>query len=491
MTTTLEPRKSMEPYLRDDVVFYPHQIEGIRKLMRWKSGLLADDMGLGKSVQALTVFIGDVFTGQGNTAIVVCPVTLRANWADEIEKFTRIPYILLGEEYNPTTGRPRILTPIERSRQVVEFAMWNKPKIMIVNYEQVDAHLDELNALNARMLIFDEAHKIKGAETKRTKACLALKGERSFLLTGTPILNDVSELWPILNRIAPDHFPNPYSFKNRYCIMGGYKNKTITGHKNQKQLHAILEQVMLRRLKSEVLDLPEVQYIQMQVELSPTQQALYEQAEEELQIENVDPNCDPYELDDAMQRMMRLLQICGTPATLGYPDDSYKLDAVTEKALELVRRGEKVAVFTRFRPVLHALERRFTQAMIPTMVLHGDTPRHERQPLVKSVGQIPGGAALIAMSQVAGEGLNMTWSKYCFRVDRLFVPGLNRQIVDRLHRIGADETQPIQVFDFIARGTMEARVEAINRMKEREFKSIIEDASIVREILRAIRNKEA
>jgi SNF2 family DNA or RNA helicase len=76
-------RKSMEPYLKDEVAFYDHQVEGIRKMMRMKSVLLADDMGLGKSIQALTVFVGDVIQGKGSTAIIVCPVSLRGNWADE------------------------------------------------------------------------------------------------------------------------------------------------------------------------------------------------------------------------------------------------------------------------------------------------------------------------------------------------------------------------------------------------------------------------
>lgn len=479
----------MEPYLKDEVVYYPHQVDGVRQLMHWNSSLLADDMGLGKSLQALTVFIGDVYTGQGNTCIVICPVSLRGNWADEIEKFTRIPYKILGQEYSPITGRPRTLTAMERTAQIVEFAMWDKPKILIVNYEMVEPHLDELNVLNARMLIFDEAHTMKNPEAKRTKACLALKGKRSICLTGTPVLNDVAELWPLLNRIAPDHFPNYYAYKNRYCVMGGFKNRKVTGHKNQKQLHGILEQVMLRRLKKDVLDLPDVQYIRVPVDLHPTQLALYEQAEEEFEIANVDPHGKAYDTEDPMQRLMRILQICATPAALGYPDDSYKLDVVVDRARELVMRGEKVVVFTRFRPVVKCLMERFDKTGIPAMQLHGDVPPAMRQPLVQEMGRMTGGGVLVCMTQVAGVGLNMTWSRNGFRVDRLFVPGLNQQAVDRLHRIGADLTQPIQITDFIARGTMEERVEAINDAKKKEFQSIIEDAQVHRDILAALRRK--
>lgn len=487
--TTLAPRKSMEPYLRDDVVFYPHQIQGIRRAMRMKSVLWADDMGLGKSLQALTVFIGDVLTGQGNTCLIICPVSLRSNWADEIEKFTRIPYLLLGEEFNAMTGRVRTLNSVERSQQIVEFALWNKPKILILNYEQVAAHLEELNVLRARVAIFDEAHTIKNPEAKRTKACLALKAERSMLLTGTPVLNGVTELWPILNRIAPAHFPNFYAFRNRYCVMGGYRNKQITGIKNPRQLHEILSQIMIRRLKSEVLDLPEVQYVRVGVPLHPEQQKLYDEATTLFEI--TDPNGPSYDLNDDMLRFMRLLQIVDTPFTIDHPDNSYKLDAVVEKAVELVQSGEKVVVFTRFRAVITCLERRLEAVKITTRSLHGDVPPSARGTMAKDVANMKHGGVLLCMSQVAGVGLNFTWARYAMRVDRLFVPGLNQQVVDRLHRIGADKTQPVTILDFIGKGTVEQRVEDINRAKTKLSKDIIDndDVGLLREILRAIREK--
>lgn len=480
-------RKSMEPFLKDEVAFYPHQVEGIRRMMRMKSILLADDMGLGKSIQALTVFIGDVIQGKGSTALVICPVSLRNNWCDEIEKFTRLPYMTLGEEINPLTGRIRTLGPMERSRQIVLFATWNKPKILILNYEQVAPHLDELNALNARMAIFDEAHMLKNPEAKRTVACLDLKSERSMMLTGTPILNGITELWALFNRIAPDFFPNFYAFRNRYCVMGGYKNKKITGTKNPKQLHEILSQLMIRRLKADVLDLPEVQYIKVSVPLHPEQQKLYDQAHEEFMIS--DPSGPEYDVQDDMLRFMRLLQLIDTPATIGYPDNSYKLDAVVEKTMELLQGGNKVVVFTRFRPVLACLEKRFAVLGVTTGSLHGGIPAPQRADEAKRIGNMSGGAVLLCMSQVAGIGLNFTWSKHCLRVDRLFVPGLNQQIVDRHHRIGADLTQPVTVLDFIGRGTMEQRVEDINVAKKKLSNDIVDndDVGVIRELMRALR----
>ncbi len=481
------PRKSLAPWLHDTVEFYPHQVDGIRWLLRKRSFLLADDMGLGKSLQALTIFCADVKEGKGETCFIICPVSLRANWADEIEKFTTIPYVLLGEEMNPSTGRPKTLSKAERSKQILDFAVQVGPRIMILNYEQVNPHLDELNAIGAWCAVFDEAHAIKGHSSQRTKACLRLRAYRNFMLTGTPVLNQVNELWPLLNRIAPDHFPNYYAFVNRYCVFGGYKNKAIVGVKNQKDLHRILDQVMLRRLKKDTLDLPDIQTIQVVVELSHTQRKLYDQIDQEMRLDNVDPNAPGHVIENALTQFLRLKQVCGTPASLGYPDDSLKLDEVVNRAVEILANGEKLIVFTQFREVLARLKSRFTSEGLPVIELHGDVPKGERQNVVKKWSAYPDPAIILCMTQVAGVGLNMTAARTIFFVDKLFVPGLNDQAISRAHRIGQDKTQPVTVYEFIARHTIEYRIEQILRAKVRIFNNVIENVGIMRELVKALR----
>ena len=128
-------RKSLEPYISDSIEYYPHQVDGVRELAKRKSFLLADDMGLGKSLQAMTVFAIDVKRGWAKTCLVVCPVTLKGNWADEIEKFTSFSYEVLEG------------TPAQRRDMLKDFATWDEAKILVVNYEQVIAHQDELENL--------------------------------------------------------------------------------------------------------------------------------------------------------------------------------------------------------------------------------------------------------------------------------------------------------------------------------------------------------
>lgn len=471
-------RKSLEPWIRDEVEYYQHQVDGIRTLIRRKSFLLADDMGLGKSLQALTVFAADVKMGWCSTCIIISPVTLKGNWADEIEKFSRFPYVVLEG------------TPAKRRQQLADFKAIDGPKILIVNYEQVVAHLDDLDAFRFDVAIFDEAHYLKNPKAKRTKASLDLYSRRSFLLTGTPMLNHVNELWSILHRIDPDAYPKYWTFLNRYAVFGGFKDKQIIGVKNERELTDRLQGVMLRRMKSEVLDLPDVQYIERKIDLTSEQKKLYDEVVNEMRLPRAD-QATPDDIENALTKFLRLKQICGTTLPFTGEDHSSKLDLAYEDDLEIVANGNRVVVFTQFRDVQAAYVQRLAKSGMPVFELHGDVPIPDRVPIVKQWGQTRDPGIIVCMLQVASVGLNMVQARHGSFLDKLFVPGLNKQAVDRLHRIGQDETQPVQIREYIVRGTIEARVNQILRTKSRLFGEIVEaNPNWRRELYKAITENE-
>jgi SNF2 family DNA or RNA helicase len=456
-------RGSLEPWILDEVQYYPHQIEGVRQLARRKSFLLADDMGLGKSLQAMTIFAVDIVMGLSKTALIVCPVTLKGNWADEFEKFTRIPHVVLQG------------TPVQRSRQILDFEEMPGPKALIVNYEQVVSHLRELNALGFDIVIFDEAHYLKNPKAVRTKKCIDLSARRHFLLTGTPMLNHVDELWSILHIIDPFKFPKFWTFVSRYAVFGGYKDKQIIGVKNEKELTDRLHGVMLRRLKKDVLDLPEVQIIERRVDLSTEQRKLYDEVANEMRLPRVG-NATPDDIENALTKFLRLKQICGTTFEFTGEDHSSKLDLAIEDDLELLARGEKIVQFTQFRGVQTCYGRRIEKAApgVPVFFLNGDVKMDQRQGVIKSWRDVKGPAVIVPMLQVAGVGINLTATPYGSFLDKLFVPGLNQQAIDRLHRIGASTTQPVQIREYLCRGTIESRVNQILRVKSKLFGEIVE-----------------
>lgn len=486
-------RKSMEPWLLDEVQFYDHQIEGIRQMMGMRNFLLADDMGLGKSLQAMTVAIGDIVRGWANKMLIVAPITLKGNWSDEFEKFTRIPHIILGQSIDPKNPeRLKSLTPKQREAQLAEFALMEGPRALIVNYEQVDKHLVDLNRIGFDITVFDEAHYLKNPRAKRTKACHKIRSNRYFMLTGTPMLNQVNELWGILHLIDPAGYPKYWSFLNRYCVFGGYQDKQIIGVKNEQELQRRLNTVMIRRLKKDVLDLPEVQTIVRKLTLSDKQKALYDKAEIELEIPMVD-QMDPSEIENALTKLLRLKQVCGTTMPFTGVDDSSKLDAAIEDALEITANGNKLVVFTQFRDVLECFAERLDKANpdIPIWELHGDIPKHERQGHVKDWGSLHGPSVIICMLQIAGIGLNMTAARHAQFLDKLWTPGMNQQAVDRLHRIGASETQPVQILEYHMKGTVETRVEQVLRTKSKLFGTIVNDVDFKKKLLQALREKQA
>ena len=485
---SLEGRKSLEPWVLDTIEYYPYQIEGIRKMVGMQNFLLADEMGLGKSLQALTVAAADVIRGWVERIIIVAPVSLKGNWADEIITFTRFPYIILGqEEYENQPGKFKKLNKAARSKQLLQFDDIKGPKILIVNYEQVKPHLDELNDRNFDVAIFDEAHYMKNYKAQRTKACLALRSRRSFLLTGTPLLNHVNELWPLLHRIARDEYPRYWPFVTRFCVFGGYKDKEIVGVKREQELNRRLGSVMVRRLKKDVLDLPEVQRVSRKVDLSPEQRRIYDHAVENLEVEMADLD-DPAELENALVKFLRLKEICGTSWKFNGEDHSSKLDLAIPDALELLDNGHKVIVFTQFRPMLERYCVRLDEAAPSCNIweIHGDIAPPERVPIVHAWRDDPNPAVIVCSLKAGGVGLNMTAARHLQFLDKLFVPGLNKQAIDRAHRIGSDVTQPVTVLDYYARNTVESRVEQILKTKEKVFEDIVEVADFNRKLMKML-----
>lgn len=480
------------PYLYDTVEYYDHQIEGIRKMARMQNLLLADDMGLGKSLQALTVATIDVVRGWCSKMLVVAPVSLKGNWADEIEKFTTFPYMIFGEERTVTHGVLKVkkLGPAERSKQLLDFEKMQGPKILIINYEQVQPHLMELNKMRFDITIFDEAHYMKNWKSQRTKACLKLTSTRNFLLTGTPLLNQVNELWPLLHKIDPAGYPKYWGFVQRYCVFGGYKDKQIIGVKNEKELTERLQAVMIRRMKKDVLDLPDVQYIDRRVDLTPEQRKIYDKLMNELVLENLDGTED--DIDNALTKFLRLKQICGTTLPFTGTDFSSKLDLAVSDAIEILLNDNKLVVFTQFRDVKEAFCQRMDSIAPDWDIweLDGDVPTHQRQSIVNAWSKHPQPAMIVCMLQVAGVGLNMTAARHGFLIDELFVPGLNQQAIDRMHRIGADTTQPVQINRYITRNTIESRVQQILRTKKKLFGSIVDQSDFKRKLMQALMEQE-
>lgn len=277
-----------------------------------------------------------------------------------------------------------------------------------------------------------------------------------------------------------------WGYASKNCVFGGWQDKQIVGVKNEAELREIVDEYMLRRLKKDVLDLPEKQFINIRVDLTPEQRKLYDQINEDLMLTMPDdPN--PMQIENSLTKFLRLKQVCGTTAAFGYEDSSGKLDAAMERVEEIVvDNGEKLVMFTQFRGVMEAFEQRCAKAGVSVAAIHGDTPKRDRVPMIRrwSASSEPGVVA--CMYQVGGVGLNMTAANKMIRIDKLFVPKMNEQAEDRIHRIGASVSQPVQIYDFIARNTIESRIETILRSKRKIFDSIVDTGDFKKKLIAAL-----
>jgi SNF2 family DNA or RNA helicase len=243
------------------------------------------------------------------------------------------------------------------------------------------------------------------------------------------------------------------------------------------ELREKLQSRMLRREKKDVLDLPDKQHIIIRLDMNPLQRKLYNQMRDELRVDA--PSLDDGELvsANAMTKMLRLKQICGTAAAVpGQPDDSAKLDRAVEMVKEMIDSNEPVVIFTQFREILARMVERLEFAGMKPRMLHGDIPAVNRVPIVRAwteENERGNAQPIVCMFQVAGVGLNMTSARRLIFLDKLYVPKLNEQAEDRLHRIGADKTQPIQIFHLHMRNTIDSRIEAILKRKSDIFDTLV------------------
>ncbi len=476
---TLDKRKHLDK-IPDEQEFYQHQIDGVRRMVRMSGALLADEMGLGKSLSAATVAACAIQELETKKVLIVSPASLKGVWGDELNEHTAFTWTVV----------PSGISKAKRSAVIRDY----KTDMLIVNYEQVITHVVELNAIGFGMIIYDEAHMIKSRKSARTKACFKLRAPRHFLLTGSPLLNQVDDLWALLYRIDPVEWPNYWKFINRYAVYGGWGDKQIVGIKNEAELRERLAKYMLRREKKECLDLPEKQFIQVKLDPHPEQKRMYDHALIEMQV--LIPNAPPLEINNALTKFLRLKQICGTTATQeGCEDFSSKLDRAVEITQEVVANGEPIVIFTQFRGVLACMVNRLEKLLvpIPTWQLHGNIKAEDRKPMVNdwtSSAQRGYPGALICMYQVGGVGLTMTAASKVILLDKLFVPKLNEQAVDRLHRIGQKRT--VQIYELIMRGTVEARIERILKQKNTIFGAVvdIDNSNWKRKLIQAMQDTE-
>ncbi len=404
-------------------------------------GILADDMGLGKSLQVIALLLSE----QAGTSIVVCPTTLVLNWVNECTKFAPQLKVLA------VSGKGA-----ERKELVEEFGNYD---VVITSYELLRRDAGLYENIRFRFAVIDEAQYIKNPDTKNARAVKQLHADYRFALTGTPVENSLAELWSIFDFLMPGYLFSYPRFRDTLETEIVHGNETAA-----RRLNQLVKPFILRRLKTGVLkELPPKMESNILCPLEDKQRDIYA-ANLGLVKESVEAAGKNVNKVVVLSMLTKLRQICCEPQ-LVYPDydgNSAKLEACLDLVRTATAAGHKVLIFSQFTSMLEILRTRFVGEGITHYLLKGDTPKVER---VKLVSRFNGDATQVFLISLkaGGTGLNLTGADVVIHYDPWWNESVMQQATDRAYRIGQDKS--VQVYKLIMQDSIEQRIMRLQEKK--------------------------
>ena len=349
----------------------------------------------------------------------------------------------------------------------------------MISYQQLQRHIELLEPIRWHSIIADEAQALKNPLAKRTRAAYALKGEFKLITTGTPIENNLTELWSLFRFINPGLLGNLKRFSRRFThVIENAEQEPAKALKARRALKELIKPFMLRRLKSQVLqELPQKTEINQLVPLSDEEQHFYEalrqQALEQLQqLEQLD---NPSEQRIQMLAQLTKLRQASCHPQLAMPQStltSSKLEALDELLQELLENNHKALIFSQFVGHLRLLEAHIKRRGIAYQYLDGSTPAAARKARIEAFQQGQGEVFLISL-KAGGSGLNLTAADYVIHMDPWWNPAVEQQASDRVHRMG--QTRPVTIYRLIAKGTIEEKILALHQHKRELADTLLSD----------------
>ncbi len=404
--------------------------------------ILADDMGLGKTVQTLALLLREA--GQG-AMLVVAPVSLLGNWAAEAARFA------------PTL---RVLPYDSRSPESLAEA--GAGTLVLVSYGQLVSRLKDFRAHSWNAVVLDEAQAVKNPDSQRARAVCELRARLRFCLTGTPIENNLLDVWSQMRFLNPGLLGSRAAFIRRFGK---------AGEDARALLRRTLSPLVLRRRKQDVLrQLPPRTEMVEWVEFSGEERALYES----LRRAAVDKlgTGEGSSGVGILAELTRLRRACchGKLALAGFAGASAKLAALAGMVDELRDSGHRALVFSQFTDVLDLAQDLLQGQGIRCLRLDGSTPAAQRTARVREFQQGEADTFLISL-KAGGTGLNLTAADYVILLDPWWNPAVEAQAAGRSHRMG--QAYPVTLCRLIVRDTVEERILALHCDKQELAESIL------------------
>jgi superfamily II DNA or RNA helicase len=439
----------------------PYQVQGFRwlaLLYRCRlGGILADDMGLGKTLQALAL----IAHAQAEAPfLVVAPTSVVDNWVKEAAAFTPDLEVRVIAESTKKRGTP-----------LAEVA--DGADVIVMSYAMLRLEEDPISRIDWAGLILDEAQFVKNSQALTHQAAKSVRAPFRLALTGTPLENSLRDLWSLLAITAPGLFPSPHRFDEEYV-------RPIESGENPGRMQRLQRRIrpfMMRRTKDLVAaDLPEKQEQVITVELNAAHRRLYDrvlQKERKKILGFIDSDYDRQRfIVFRSLTLLRMLALDPSIVDAEHADvPSSKLAALMDRLDDVIAEGHRSIVFSQFTSFLDQVAADLDRRGVPHVVLDGST--RNRGTVVEAFrsGQAP--VFLISL-KAGGFGLNLTEADYVFLMDPWWNPAAENQAIDRAHRIG--QTKSVMVYRYVAEGTIEQKVLALQRRKAELFDSLMSEA---------------
>jgi SNF2 family DNA or RNA helicase len=423
--------------------------------------VLADDMGLGKTVQLLALIAA---APPGNRpTLLVCPMSLVGNWQREAQRFT--PELRVHVHH----GAER-LTGDELTAALAD------ADLVITTYGIANRDRDALSRVQWVRVVCDEAQAIKNRDTAQARAVRALPAAARIALTGTPVENQLSELWSIMDFANPGLLGAAKKFRERFAV-------PVERHGDPEaaeQLRRITQPFVLRRLKTDksiISDLPEKQEIKVWCNLTQEQATLYQATVTDMLSRIDEASDDITRRGLVLATMAKLKQVCNHPAHLladgsRLPGRSGKLARLEEICEEVAADGDKALCFTQYAEWGRMLQPYLAARIGCTVLfLHGGTTKKQRDAMVSRFQEADEPVIFLLSLKAGGTGLNLTAANHVIHVDRWWNPAVEDQATDRAFRIG--QRRDVQVRKFVCVGTLEERIDVMIEQKRALAEQIV------------------
>ena len=433
----------------------PYQVLGF-KWMRYLhdnnlGGCLADDMGLGKTLQTITM-LASLYPGEKKQSLIIMPKSLLFNWAQELQRFA--PQISFYTYYGGNRD-------------------WDKADnadVILTTYSVLRNDIEELREKDFHMVVLDESQNIKNLNSRTARAALLLRSNCRFALSGTPIENNIGELYALFRFLNPSMFGSPDEFSRMYAVPIQRDNSKEIASELRKKIFPFI----LRRLKREVAkELPERIEQTLYVEMSPEQQTYYEQRRnfyyQTIREEIITEGLQKSQFH-ILQALSDLRQIASCPEvkTEG-AIISPKREVLMEHVLDAVANGHKILIFSNYIGAVNTIEEELSKAGIGHVVMTGSSTN--RQQIVEKFQQDESIRAFVMTLKTGGLGLNLTAADMIFLYDPWWNIAAENQAIDRSHRIGQKNT--VLSYKLIARGSIEEKILKLQDRKRELFDAII------------------